>query len=54
MTEMDIMKSVEEMRAEIRMLDRRLTEVELKQSKIDDIMDRIATLDSKIDELLSR
>lgn len=54
MNEKEIMKAIEEMRAEIRTLDERLVKVELKQEHIDEIMDRIAVLDSKIDELLSR
>lgn len=47
-----VMMEINALRAEIRELDKRLTTVEKKQDKIDEIMDRIAILDSKLDRLL--
>lgn len=47
-----VFMEIEVLRAEIRDLDKRLTQVENRQDKIDDILDRIAILDDKIDKLL--
>lgn len=52
MNEEMILREIESMRAEIRLLDDRLTKVERDQCKIDEILDRIAVLDSKIDAIL--
>ena len=45
-------KEIEALRAEIRTLDERLTKVESKQDKVDEILDRIAILDRKLNKLL--